>query len=241
MLRIALVDDEQEFLEQMKGLLLDWFEGREEFCHIDTFRKAELFYMESTEGKAYDICFLDINMPRMDGRELAMKIREQDEDVYIVFVTSHSRFVKVGYQVGAFDFIVKEEAGRELPGLMERLLRAYHRHAKEFYTISTYCRYEKIAYRNIIFIYKQGQNAMFVLKDREVQERKALKKVLEDLGGEDFVLVERGYIVNLSHIVRINARELLLSNGMNLTVSKEHIKNVRERLGMYCMYKLSGQ
>ena len=46
--------------------------------------------------------------------------------------------------------------------------------------------------------------------------------------------MERGCIVNLEHIDRIHARQVLLSNGRALTISKEHIQEVRERLGMYC-------
>ena len=58
--------------------------------------------------------------------------------------------------------------------------------------------------------------------------------VLEELDGNVFMLVERGCIVNLEHIDRINARQVILSNGSALTISKEHIQEVRERLGMYC-------
>ena len=53
------------------------------------------------------------------------------------------------------------------------------------------------------------------------------------------MLIERGYIVNLAHIVKLNAREVELSNGKKLMVSREHIQNVRNRLGMYCMREMS--
>lgn len=178
-------------------------------------------------------------MPQMDGRELAEKIRELNDLVYIVFLTSHREFVKVGYRVRAFDFITKDQLAEELPDVMDRLLRRRERDEKEVYTIRTHSRYEIIPYKDIIYIYKQDQNIRFVLKTEERAERKSIKKILGELDKNIFMLVERGYIVNLGHIVRINAREILLSNGKTLTISKEHVQDVREKLGMFCVYQMS--
>lgn len=239
MLRIGLVDDEPEVLGLEKGLLQNYLAEKAISGCIDIFQEPEYLYTVFSENKTYDICFLDIEMPQEDGRELARKIRELDEAVNLVFLTQHSEFIKVGYQVGAFDFIVKDNIEKELPDVMDRLLDKIEKDVHRFYTVTTYSRYEKIAYREIIYIYKQGQNIRFVLKNGEVQERKSLRKILGELGCEDFMLVERGYIINLSHVDRLCAREIQMSNGKKLMVSKEHIQNVRNRLGMYCMHVMS--
>lgn len=239
MLRISLIDDDVEFLEIIKKILHDYLAEKAIPCRIDPFAKPELLYLEFVEKREYDICFLDIEMPQMDGRELAEKIRELNDFVYIVFLTSHREFVKIGYRVRAFDFITKDQLAEELPDVMDRLLRRRERDEKEVYTIRTHSRYEIIPYKDIIYIYKQDQNIRFVLKTEERPERKSIKKILGELDKNIFMLVERGYIVNLGHIVRINAREILLSNGKTLTISKEHIQDVREKLGMFCVYQMS--
>lgn len=239
MLRISLIDDDVEFLEIIQKILHDYLTEKTIPCKIDSFNNPELLYLEFVEKREYDICFLDIEMPQMDGRELAEKIRELNDFVYIVFLTSHREFVKVGYRVRAFDFITKDQSAEELPDVMDRLLRRRERDEKEVYTIRTHSRYEIIPYKDIIYIYKQDQNIRFVLKTEERAERKSIKKILGELDKNIFMLVERGYIVNLGHIVRINAREILLSNGKTLTISKEHIQDVREKLGMFCVYQMS--
>lgn len=239
MLRICLIDDDVEFLEIIKKILHNYLAEKAISCRIDPFVNPELLYLEFVEKREYDICFLDIEMPQMDGRELAEKIRELNDFVYIVFLTSHREFVKIGYRVRAFDFITKDQLAEELPDVMDRLLRRRERDEKEFYTIRTHSRYEIIPYKDIIYIYKQDQNIRFVLKTEERPERKSIKKILGELDKNIFMLVERGYIVNLGHIVRINAREILLSNGKTLTISKEHIQDVREKLGMFCVYQMS--
>lgn len=239
MLRISLIDDDVEFLEIAKKMLHGYLVEKAIPCRIDLFINPELLYLEFAEKREYDICFLDIEMPGMDGVELAERIRELSDFTYIIFLTSHREFIKVGYKVRAFDFITKDQMVEELPDVMGRLFRRRERDEKEFYTIRNHSRYERIAYRDIIYIYKQDQNIRFVLKAEEKQERKAIRKVLDELDNNTFMLVERGYIVNLGHIVRIKAREVLLSNGKSLIISKEHIQEVREHLGMFCMYQIS--
>lgn len=239
MLRISLIDDDVDFLEIIQKMLHDYLAEKAVPCRIDPFDNPELLYLEFTEKREYDVCFLDIEMPQMDGRELAEKIRELNDSVYIVFLTSHREFIKVGYRVRAFDFVTKGQVAEELPDVMDRLLRRMEKDAREVYTIRTHSRYEIISYKDIIYIYKQDQNIRFVLKTEERSERKSIKKILGELDKNIFMLVERGYIVNLGHIVRINAREILLSNGKTLTISKEHIQDIREHLGMFYMYQRS--
>ena len=206
MIRICLADDEAEFLALMKGLLENYLAEKAVLCEIDAYENPEPLYWEFLEKREYDICFLDIEMPQMDGRELAEKSRELSDSTNIVFLTSHKEFIKAGYRVRAFDFITKDMVREEIPDVLDRLLQKLERDEKKFYTIRTHSRYEKIPYHDIICIYKQNQNVRFVLKAEEKQERKAISKVLEDLDGTVNILVERGCIGHLEHIDRVNAR-----------------------------------
>ena len=192
MIRICLADDEAEFLALMKGLLENYLAEKAVLCEIDAYENSEPLYWEFLEKREYDICFLDIEMPQMDGRELAEKSRELSDSTNIVFLTSHKEFIKAGYRVRAFDFITKDMAKEEISDVLDRLLQKLERDEKKFYTIRTHSRYEKVPYRDIICIYKQNQNVRFVLKAEEKQERKAIRKVLEVLVGNGFLLVERG-------------------------------------------------
>ncbi|HJC55960.1 MAG TPA: response regulator [Candidatus Eisenbergiella intestinipullorum] len=74
MLRICLVDEEAEFLALMKELIGNCLARKTVLCEIDIYQNPELLYWEFLEKREYDICFLDIEMPQMDGRELAERI-----------------------------------------------------------------------------------------------------------------------------------------------------------------------
>ena len=239
MLRIGLVDDEREFLKVLERRLRRECEKRGISCWIDGFENPELLYFQFAERKAYDVCFVDIEMPQMDGRELAGRIRQLDERVKLIFLTSHREFVRAGYGIGAFDFLTKDRLLEDLPETMDHLIRVWLEEENQYYTIQTSSRYERIPFGDIIYIYKRDQNICIVTKNGETHERKSLKKIQEELDEEQFVLVERGHIVNLAHIVRVNAREIELSSGKTVTASRDHIGLVKERLGKYYLRKLA--
>ena len=107
MINIAFVDDNKEFLELINKLIHSYIVSKKIYCKVEFYQNPELLYLDFTEKKKFDICFLDIEMPQMNGIELAYKIRENDKLVRVVFLTSHKEFIRVGYKVKAFDFISK--------------------------------------------------------------------------------------------------------------------------------------
>ena len=137
MIRIALVDDNKEFLELMYNLVTEGFSKYDKECKIESFSDPVSFLYEVEESDAFDICFLDIEMPRMNGIELVKKVRERRKRVVIVFLTAHPQFVRTGYEVKAFDYIFKERIEKDLPGLVGRLLGEVSENEKRVYVIET--------------------------------------------------------------------------------------------------------
>ena len=81
-------------------------------CQIDTFDSGTTF-IDSGANVPYDILFLDVSMAKMDGIKLAKRIREYDNNVYIVFVTAFIDYSLEGYKVDAIRYILKDSESLE--------------------------------------------------------------------------------------------------------------------------------
>lgn len=230
MIRIALVDDNKEFLEIMYNLITEGFAKSDRVCEIESFSDPVSFLYEVEERDVFDICFLDIEMPKMNGIELAKKVREIRRRMIIVFLTAHPEFVRTGYEVKAFDYLFKERIEKELPGMVGRLLGEVEENEKRVYVIETSTKFEKIYYEEIIYIYKSGQYARFVLEEKELQDRKPLKDVLTKLSSREFMAVERGYIVNIEHIRKLDSRNVEMEDGTVIAVSRDRIGELKQRM-----------
>lgn len=86
MITVAICDDSKPMLESMKACLEEYGNTINHELHIFSFESGE--ELLNNYNCRYDIIFLDIKMPGMNGIEAAEKIREKDKKVIIIFLTS---------------------------------------------------------------------------------------------------------------------------------------------------------
>ena len=104
MLRIAVCDDEHICLENEKRIIENYLSSRNEKAVIDTFISAQELLASASEIQ-YDLFMLDVEMPGMDGMEVAWKLHEINEKALIVFISAYIKYASHGYRVNAFRYI----------------------------------------------------------------------------------------------------------------------------------------
>ena len=233
MIKISIVDDDEAFVIHMKNKVEQYCKVTQTACQIRTFSKPQLFYYELDEKMHYDICFLDIEMPEINGIKLAEKLREYDKNTYIVFTTSYFEFAAHGYSLKAFDFIQKSLLDEKLNLTLESILLEIKRTENKFYCIETDVRLQRIKYKEIIYLYKSNKNTVIVSMEDEIQVRKPLQTVFQELNSEEFIWVERGYIINLEHIMGMNGRDIRLRDGTVIRAGKARARSIKEAIHDY--------
>lgn len=233
MIKISIVDDDESFTILLKRKVTDYFEKNKQLCQIDTFSNTQLFYYELTEKQHYDICFMDIEMPGINGIQLAEKLREYDKNTYLVFVTSYFEFAAHGYSLKAFDFIQKSLLDEKLSLVLTGIVLEMKRTENKFYCIETDVRLQRIEYKEIIYLFKSNKNTVIVSMEEEIQVRKPLQTVFQELNSEEFIWVERGYIINLEHIMGMNGRDIRLRNGTVIRAGKARARTIKEAIHDY--------
>lgn len=93
--------------------------------------------------------------------------------------------------------------------------------------------FEKVALREICYIYKEQKNSIFVTLQGKKANRESLKEVAEKLPKEQFVMAERGYIVNLLHVERLEKGMLTMDNGDLIKVGRGHNREIMQKMSEY--------
>lgn len=232
--RAAIVDDSQEYREEVREVLQSVADRCEKAMECLDFSRAEKLENELQAGAYFDIYVLDIEMPGMNGMELARGIRDKYPEVCIIFVTSYSRFALESYEIDAYQYILKDKLAQRLPQAMEKYFRRTAEETEEAcYTISTNNRLERFRFKDIIWIYKSEKYAVFVTKEKTYRQRATLSDVCKMLPEGDFVFIERGIVVNIPYIDKVNGNEMTLVNGKVLNASRSYLKKVREEITRY--------
>jgi len=115
--RTILVDDESIALDQLEGKLQAFPQMDVISRQTDPVRAEQLIRRENPE-----LVFLDIEMPRKNGLELAKEIKKYNPDTVIIFVTSYNKYAIQAIKQAAFDYILKPVNQEELGQSLNRLL-----------------------------------------------------------------------------------------------------------------------
>lgn len=134
-MKAIIVDDEAIMLRKFQRIsrniqdieLIGCFEEPKEAIRI-------------AEEEPVDLAFLDIEMPIMNGIELARRLREIRPDILIVFLTAYDEYIRDSNEIGADYYLVKPYTLRSLELAMERVRLLKRRQRKDLY-IQTFGRF----------------------------------------------------------------------------------------------------
>ena len=117
-IKVLLCEDD----ENLGMLLREYLQAKG--CYADLFVDGEAGYKAFLKGK-YDICILDVMMPKKDGLTLAQEIRTVNSEIPIIFLTAKSLKDDIleGFKIGADDYITKPFSMEELVFRIEAILR----------------------------------------------------------------------------------------------------------------------
>jgi len=106
-MQIAVCDDEKVYLDCLSRKIKACFKEFEIEISLDKYLNAVSF-LEQHEQNPYDVVFLDILMPEMNGLDVANRIRNLSEKTIIIFITTENHLVYESFDYRPFNFIPKD-------------------------------------------------------------------------------------------------------------------------------------
>ena len=107
MLSVAIVEDDRKYSKLLEGYLERYSAENDVKFKVDVFDDGLKFIMGYDGDGGYNIVFMDVEMPRLDGIKTSRKLRATDKNVSLIFVTNMAKYAVSGYEVDALDFMVK--------------------------------------------------------------------------------------------------------------------------------------
>lgn len=231
MQRILMIEDDEDQARHLSALLDRY--AREQGFSLAVTRYASALEFINTRQE-FDLIFLDIRLPGINGMEAAQALRSYDTETPIVFVTDLARYAVDGYKVGAFDFVVKPVTYGELSLCMDRIMRELARSAGRNVCIPTRDGVRVIPTDKVIYLDVRRHDLTYhLVEDEQVTVRQTITKAEENLTGLPFVRVSNSCLANMRHIRTIKGAELTMSNGNICLVSKSRRKSVLETIANF--------
>ena len=234
MIRIAICDDEQSMVQQNEEIVRNCLQNCGISFEIVTYTQSNNLLCDIAEDKFfYDLILSDIEMPEISGMELAGKIKDYLPNVKIIFITSHVEYAIDAYELSIFRYVPKDNRKERLETAVKDAAKLIELEAGQEYTIQTNNRLERIKYKDILYIVRDGKNAEITSNQGVSKVRKSLHQVYEELNASEFIFIERGCIVNIIHIMKIHEGMVYLKNQETLPVSRSHLQEVKQQIAQF--------
>lgn len=234
MFRIAVCDDEKAMIQANVRIAEECLKKTGTAGEIKTYISSDnLLYDITEDGFYFDLILLDIEMPQVTGMELAAKIKPVLPEVKVIFITSHVEYAIDAFELSIFRYVPKNDLEKRLPAAVTDALKLLALEEGRVYTIQTSSRLERIPYRDILYIERDGKNADIVTKTGTSKVRRTLQGIFQELDCEEFIFIDRGCIVNLIHIMQVSLGNVVLKDGTVLGVSRSHLPEVKEQINSY--------
>lgn len=238
MLFVGVCDDEPIFLQKMERYVRDCYRQNQIFASVQPFEKSTLLLYEIEDGAKFDLLLLDIEMPEMDGMELAGRIKKLLPDALIIFFTSHMEYALDAYELSVFRYIPKSNYGSRLNHALLDAAKRIEVQRQDAYLIQNQNRLERIPLRNLLYITHEGKNALLMTDIIDPKTgtaltckvRKSLQQVYEELDTTEFAFIDRGCIVNLAQVMSVREEQCILKDGTRLQVSQTRMQGLKEKL-----------
>lgn len=234
MIKIAVCDDEQEWRETTAALIEEYFAKYSEIpAKISTFASGnELLEDVSSEGR-YNIYILEVIMPVMNGIETAERLREQNDNGMIIYLTTSKEFAVESYLVAAFNYLLKPVKIERLYEVMNAAVEKIKKQRNKKMSVKTKNDTELLAFDDICYVELVRKCLCFNMIRGEVvtstSQRISFMEAVNPLFADKrFVPCGASFVINLFYIKSIEKNCIVFTNGKRLSVPKTACSALRK-------------
>lgn len=229
-MKIAICDDEKIFQDIIQKKLEEYYGALE--VEIQLFLSGEdLLKRIGKYPDEFHIIFLDIEMEKINGVETAKKIRVLNQNVPIIFLTSHTEMAMDGYEVDAFRFLAKpiqqDKLWKALSDIDKQKQADYMIELNDGSETKLVCWYDiQYIQSDNVYVHVETKNKNYLIRQKlSVLEEKMPKQI--------FYKPHRSYLIHLGFVQSFDGKKIRMKDGKEIPISRGKSSEFKEKMMKY--------
>ena len=219
-MRIAICEDNREHAEILAGMVNHWAKKEDMQVSIGYYQSAEQFLFCMKDERPYDLAFLDIQMSKINGLQLARMIRQEDRLIFLVFTTALKKYAPKGYEVSAFRYLIKPLQEDEVFQALTAASQMLEVRKKEAIIVTQGDKSRRVFMDDIYYIEVDNHHIILHLHEETIRFKAKLKEFETQFKEPQFCKCHRSYIVNMKYTGRISREGVEIDGKRTLPISK---------------------
>lgn len=230
-IKIAIVEDDKAASDTIKGYILRY--SKENSLQFAITQYPDAVGLLDQYSAKYDIIFMDIQMPYLNGMDAAHRLRALDQKVILIFTTSLAQYAVEGYEVDALSYLVKPINYYEFAMKLGKAIKKVPFISAEVVVLNTKSGDIRLAQEDIRYVEISGHWVVYHTLGGDYSQYSSLSKVEELLSKAEFVRCNSCYLVNLLYVQQVNSMFAILDDGTELKISQPKKKTFVSALQKY--------
>lgn len=232
-MNIAIIEDSITDQETLLTLLNEFFTKYGFLPKIDTYLSSEDF-LASFEPEKYDLCFIDIFLPGLNGMDTASRIYRMDRSCFLIFLSCTDQYMGEGYRVRALRYLLKPVTMNQLNEVLPECIEQTELNRKRL-PVQINRKDFEIPFSKIYYVTSSTRtevhlkNSVYPLASRN-SFTKSVEPLLADYR---FILCSRGIVVNMAYARKIEKDCFLMENGDLVPISRRQFSAVNDAFMNY--------
>lgn len=231
-MRFAICDDNTAELNKYAELMGNIAQKNGLNIQIDRYNsgKSLLFNMEDHD-LVPDVVFLDINMPEMNGIEVARQLQEMNINTIVVFLTISKDFYLEAFDLHAYNYIPKVDFDQaRFERIFLNLTKKVRVDNEDVMVLFSFGRNVIIPIEDIWYFESNSRILTVHYKKESFDFYSTMSKVEEELSDKNFIRIHRSFLIAISAVQSYTHNSIVLKNGVDLPIGRSYYNKVKETI-----------
>ena len=216
-MKIAICDDERDCLENINQVILSCSSEMPIMSISQFIRGSDLLDCYAAQQR-FDLVFLDVEMPELNGLQVGEKIRDLDRDIIIIFLTSHKQYVFESLRLDIFDYLIKPVESKVVQDVLSRVYKKY-REQHHIVNLRWKSASYTLAVSDIVHIEGYNRHTVFYTINAKYECVGSLNEFEAMLTSYGFLRCHQGFLVNMKYIESVEKDNIKITNGLIVPMS----------------------
>lgn len=230
MMKIAVIEDDKKYANNISQFVRRYSSEHDIELESNWFSDGLTFI--SDYAPIYDIIFMDIDMPHLNGMETAKKLRALGDAAPLIFITNMAQFAVSGYEVDAIGFLVKPVEYFAFSLTLDKALNLVKRKLADYLHFVVRDMAVKVYIRDIKYAEVAKHKIIYHTFHGDIEVPGTMTDTMEKLKDYDFALCNSCWLVNLHHVSKIKG-DTVIVGGEELHISRGKKQEFVRKLTAY--------
>lgn len=226
MIKIAVCDDEEIFLNKIKKILKEIAKNNNIEMVVRTYTNG-MELLEKSED--IELFLLDVRMPVISGIDIGHKLRKKHGNCHIAFLTSSKDDAYKGYPIKPLDYIIKPFNYNDILSILEEAMKKTEIEKNSSFLVNiAKSKKQMIEFRDVLYFETRERKLYIICINEEIETIETIKSISRKVENFDMWPAHRSFMVSLWKIKTINDKQVTMMNDIEIPIGRIYKNDFRK-------------